>query len=416
MKGTKSIWKHKIGKRYQGPDIQVLMGSFPDQWHPEAVILDGMFFLNCKPLRNIKTVKEYGIFLYDRFLLPHYQALVSEIHLLFDTPGSDMNFNPKLFEQNRRDGKKEGSSHNHISFTPSTSTEISWRSHIDCRQCKASLVQALGLSFLQTIRQQLRPGQKLYLSGCFPQNIGNHVYMFSGGALPLPVYEYNSDSNEADMRIWKHAFETQATRILIYSPDTDIYNIGLPLLSEIPNKEVIVQYNVLHSPICSYLHINNLIKALELDPDLASLPHFHLPKIFQMLFICSGCDYLSYFHGQGKTAFLNAFFQHAQFITGKHADGLLCDISEDKREKGFLSFLRLVGTLYFKKHFSAMVSLKNVETPQQLLQSHEESCSKEKHIAWYNTIRGIVSERISDERDRDHHIHQCGGTGSAVVG
>ena len=52
------------------------------------------------------------------------------------------------------------------------------------------------------------------------------------------------------MRIWKHAFETQATRILIYSPDTDIYNIGLPLLSEIPNKEVIVQYNVLHSPIC----------------------------------------------------------------------------------------------------------------------------------------------------------------------
>ena len=71
MKGTKSIWKHKIGKRYQGPDIQVLMGSFPDQWHPEAVILDGMFFLNCKPLRNIKTVKECGIFLYDRFLLPH---------------------------------------------------------------------------------------------------------------------------------------------------------------------------------------------------------------------------------------------------------------------------------------------------------------------------------------------------------
>ena len=92
------------------------------------------------------------------------------------------------------------------------------------------------------------------------------------------------------MRIWKHAFETQATRMLIYSPDTDIYNIGLPLLSEIPNKDVIVQYNVLHSPICSYLHINNLIKALELDPDLASLPHYHLPKIFQMLFICSGCD------------------------------------------------------------------------------------------------------------------------------
>ena len=163
MKGIKSIWKHKIGKRYQGPDIQVFTGSYPDQWHPEAVILDGMFFLNFKPLRNIKTVKEYGIFLYDRFLYSHYRTLVSEIHLLFDTPGSDMNFNPKLLEQNRRDSEKEGSSHNHISLTPSTSTQISWRSHTDCRQCKASLVQALGLSFLQMITQQLRPGQSLYL-------------------------------------------------------------------------------------------------------------------------------------------------------------------------------------------------------------------------------------------------------------
>ena len=57
MKGIKSIWKHKIGKRYQGPDIQVFTGSFPDQWHPEAVRLDGMFFLNYKPLRNIKQSK-----------------------------------------------------------------------------------------------------------------------------------------------------------------------------------------------------------------------------------------------------------------------------------------------------------------------------------------------------------------------
>ena len=52
--------------------------------------------------------------------------------------------------------------------------------------------------------------------------------MFSGDALPLQVLKYNSDSNEEDMRI----SETQATRILIYSPDTDIYNIGVKFLTK----------------------------------------------------------------------------------------------------------------------------------------------------------------------------------------
>ena len=52
--------------------------------------------------------------------------------------------------------------------------------------------------------------------------------MFSGDALPLQVLKYNSDSNEEDIRI----SETQATRILIYSPDTDIYNIGVKFLTK----------------------------------------------------------------------------------------------------------------------------------------------------------------------------------------
>ena len=170
-------------------------------------------FLNYKPLCNIKTVKECGIFLHDRF---HYQALVSEIHLLFDTPGSDRIL---ILEQNRRDSERKAHlTTAHLLPLQQAHKYVGGHTQSDCQQCKASLVQALGLSFLQTIRQQLRPGQSLNLSGCFPQNIGNLVYMFSGDALPLQVMKYNSDSNEADMRIWKHASETQATRILIYSP------------------------------------------------------------------------------------------------------------------------------------------------------------------------------------------------------
>ncbi len=88
--------------------------------------------------------------------------------------------------------------------------------------------------------------------------------------------------------------------------------------------------------------------ALERDPDLASLPRPTVNKIFQMLFICLGCDYISYFHGHGKAVFFNIFFQHAQFISGQHADGSLSNISIENRDKGFLAFLRLIGTIYFK--------------------------------------------------------------------
>jgi len=40
---------------------------------------------------------------------------------------------------------------------------------------------------------------------------------------------YTSNALEADNRIWRHAVQTTATKILVYSPDTDVYNIGLSM-------------------------------------------------------------------------------------------------------------------------------------------------------------------------------------------
>ena len=54
--------------------------------------------------------------------------------------------------------------------------------------------------------------------------------------------------------------------------------------------------------------MNNLVKSLELDPDLANIPKQSLNNVFQMLYITSGCDYISYFAGLGKAAFLMHFF------------------------------------------------------------------------------------------------------------
>ncbi len=127
-----------------------------------------------------------------------------------------------------------------------------------------------------------------------------------------------------------------------------------------------------------------------------SLPRDNLPSIIQMLFICSGCDYVSYFRGLGKAAYFNTFCQHAHFITGNQLPGIL----SENTEEGFLAFLCLVGTLYFR-NLSSFVSLHGVERASQLYHSTDPTKTmEERHEAWYSEIRSTVSDRISNEEER----------------
>ena len=79
----------------------------------------------------------------------------------------------------------------------------------------------------------------------------------------------------------------------------------------------------------------------------------------------------------------------------------LSDFIKDKREQGFLSFLRLVGTLYFKRHLSSFSSISHVETPDQLYHSTDASMTPfERHKGFILKIQSINSERIVSEEDR----------------
>ena len=80
--------------------------------------------------------------------------------------------------------------------------------------------------------------------------------------------------------------------------------------------------------------------------------------------------------------------------------GMLSNNSGDMVEEGFLAFLWLIGTLYFKKHYAAILSLKGAETPQQLFNAQEKQLPKDMHLQWYNSIRAIMSDRITTEQDR----------------
>ena len=256
-------------------------------------LIDAMFLINVKPLRRTKTIADYTSLLINQIVAQYYKVGTNEIHLIFDKPGRQA-FNPKQFEHIRRYNAVNTDQHQHCTFSPNAPIPPKWQDYLDCQECKRLIVEAISLSLLQQGRQYLRAGQKLVLSGCFSGNNEDKAWVIYGdGLLPEQIQSYNSNAEEADNRIWRHAVQSQATRILIYSPDTDTYNIGLSLIKD-TTKEYIIQINVLHSSEKKFLCLNHLHTAFLNDPDLAALPRNNILETMQTLFICTGCDFISF--------------------------------------------------------------------------------------------------------------------------
>ena len=255
---------------------------------------------------------------------------------------------------------------------------------------------------MQSGRFLLIGQQKLVLAGCFAGSGENVAWLLQPNELSAEQLDrYYSTAIEADNRIWKHATQSQADKVLIYSPDTDVYNIGLSYINRLTTTLYIVQLNTLSSGEEKYINLNNLRAALCNDPDLSNLQQEGLSLVFQSLFICTGCDYTSYFKSIGKAIVLNVFFQHATFITGHNMTGCLSNTSQMDKETGFLSFIRLIGTLYFKKHLPAFVALKGHKTPRHLFNSMDNSLQpRKKHEDWLKNIREVISDHILNEEDR----------------
>ena len=79
--------------------------------------------------------------------------------------------------------------------------------------------------------------------------------------------------------------------MLIMSPDTDVYNIGIAL-HHTEHKQLIVQLNAYSARQLRLLSMSNFIKALSTDPDLAHVQCQHLAQILQTLYVTTGCDYI----------------------------------------------------------------------------------------------------------------------------
>ena len=328
-------------------------------------------------------------------MLEYFRLWTSEVHVVFDSPSTQI-FNPKQFEQVRRHNSKTPQKHEHHLFNADSSIpQGRWSEFLDCPSCKRKIVEALGLYFLQSGRFLLHSEQHIIISGCFtPDN----AWLIAAGTLPERAPSYNSNALEADNRVWRHATQTAAMRVIINSPDTDVYQIGLSVPD---NKEYIVQFNVHHATDKKYIILKQLKRAFHVDPDLHALPREDLNLIMQCLYICSGCDYISYVKSFGKATILNNYFQYANFISGTNYVGNLSQTNPSDKDNGFLSFIRLIGSCYFIRHRNAFDATYGHSTPVQLYNSIDSSLPiQERHQCWLQKIRQTTNTRIVYEEER----------------
>ena len=256
----------------------------------------------------------------------------------------------------------------------------------------------IGEYLLKHAGRHLKEQQTLYVAGCFDGDIMDTAWYTdkSGDVQPDPTFWCNA--GETDNRLWLHATKTIHDQVLIISRDTDVYHIGLPLKCT-QNKEIVMQISALSSRELQLLNVTHLIWAIQTDPDLALIDQNKLPAIMQTVYAVSGCDYVSFFSGLGKATFLRYFFQYATFITAgsshnQSTAGTLADTDLDGNyELGYLAFLRLIGTVYFKKYSTGF------DTKSPVTHFMSFASQPKQHSKWIESIRETIWVRTKSEQE-----------------
>ena len=147
-----------------------------------------------------------------------------QVHVLFDNPGG-LPESPKLLEQKIRDlaREKELTHHECTTFTSDSKIPEHWKVLLACRPCKKNLTQYLAQDFLDIV-PNFMPEHNLDQEFF---TIGENAYSTNreNEAMIRPTFTSNAD--EVDMRIWLHSLHSVGNRILVFSPDIDVYHIGL---------------------------------------------------------------------------------------------------------------------------------------------------------------------------------------------
>ena len=304
--------KHKAtefyDKRYSKKVKELITNEMKEI--PQCAVLEGMFLINMSPLGECQsgTFADYGMYFLQKVIQPYFQIGIKEIHIIFDNYSEKLS--PKDIERRRRDkGASESKTYCEI-FKTTHLPRKDWMSFIKNRQNKILLCDFLSTFILEHGNVVCGPGQSIVTAGGFQGRKFQNKALYVDNECCKMIEELQSDHEESDSRVNLHIKQSPHTSFLLYSPDTDVYHIGLPLLRE---KNVIVQLRA-NKTGDRYLSLHHLRQSLDTDPALKNISPPDRYKYIRMIFLCSGCDYVSSFFKYGKFAFLEIALRFAKFI------------------------------------------------------------------------------------------------------
>lgn len=94
---------------------------------------------------------------------------------------------------------------------------------------------------LTAVPSRLRDNQIFVTVGGFSGEYRTKCVCVRKGGTPLELPFLNSNAEETYTRIFLHCVHSNGSRKMLYSPDTDVYNIGLPILQQHPSLEVYIE-------------------------------------------------------------------------------------------------------------------------------------------------------------------------------
>ena len=384
--GTKSVTREFWETQY--PDA-FYFGKLPENLFDTCcLVIDGLFIIHTMPT-NQKSFLAFTEYLFCKWVINKFSFIpdvsISSIHIVFDAQMPSF-ITPKSFIQQQRDCVPETeSTPTMFNISDSSTLPVDWQMFLRNRENKKRFLQYLYEKFTSFGDRFFKYPQTLVIGG-FDSLPAVSVSKGSVTCCPL----YNTNHLEADTAIWYHAMQVDARKVVLYSPDNDVYNIGLYLAEKYTDKYFLVCYK-LFGETASFMDVTKLSKFLSDNTNLNCFKPF-LGMVIMAVYACSGCDYVSFFRYHSKKSFLGTLMDKAEAFIGPsnenditQREGLLSDIHN--HWSSFLAFCRLIGCEYFKICHTSFIR-DAIYTAEDLFKRYycSEHGQLQNHLRWLDLI------------------------------
>jgi hypothetical protein len=368
---------------------------------PKTLILDGMVVIHAsKPLSNHNTFGDYAAYLFKKWVLDKFiHKGYKEIHVCFDQQTLDVP-TPKSIERRRRDSTKTPGLV-YLDINEDSQTPYDWQNFLGNRSNKKKLVEFLCDQFVNLGAKFLDVTRILVVSGGFKDTGTARVVMHvsNDASDDVSLHSFSNNHLEADTMLFLHAVNSfhSNSPVVLYSTDTDIMQIGLPMVNKHPERHFIVHFK--ETPADNmYVDLTKLLDIMGKNNELCVFDQGTLGRELQALFVCSGCDYVSFFNNYSKNSFYEAYFNNIDFISSNDSySGMLSQASTQTWQLGFQSFCRLVGCVFLKKcsnSFEYKMNFQKKPTPveifDKIIEGNVDMSSEQVLKEWLEQIRASI--------------------------